>query len=250
MGTAWLHSTANIVTAFLVSWFLILLMYRLIPDTRVHWRPAMVGSFFAALAWEIGKWAFGIYVQVVAKNSIYGSLALLPLLMFWIYITWCVALLGIKVSYIQQYWPLLKRRFLLTGRGRGAGLSDLRWVLALGILLQNSFKSGKVTQVDEASELLMLPNEVTLELMMALEAGGLVHATTRGGYSLARPPESITAFDLLAAARAIFQVPPDLANEAPHVHTYPNSPALIQFEQLESDWARSHTLAQLADSKT
>jgi membrane protein len=202
----------------------------------------MSGAFFAALSWEIGKWAFGIYVQMVAKNSVYGSLALLPLFMFWIYITWCLTLVGLKIAYVLQYWPLLKRQFFFTRAGRTTGMSDLRWVLSLGILLHARFRQGKETQVTEAAELLMLPNDVAGELMMALEKAGLIHATKRSGYTLARPPESITAHDLLTAARVMCQVPPDLANEC---HTPAHSPALRELERIETDWAKGHTLVAL-----
>ena len=246
VGAAWLLSTANILTGFLVSWLMILLMYRIIPDTRVNWRPALVGAFLAALAWEVGKWGFGLYVQTTAKNSVYGSLALLPLFMFWIYISWCVALLGIKVAYIQQFWPMLKRHFFFTRAGRGSGITDLRWVLTLGILMNNRFKLGKATHIEQAAEILMLPNDITGELMLALEKAGLVHCTTRGEYSLARPAEKITADDLLNAARGMCRVPPDLSKDAPHVQTSPNSPALAELDQLETTWAKAHTLADLS----
>jgi membrane protein len=185
-------------------------------------------------------------VQIVAKNSVYGSLALLPLFMFWLYITWCVALLGLKLSYVLQYWPLLKKRFFFTRGGYSNGMSDLRWVLSLGVVLHNRFKTGKSTHIDEAAELLMLPNDITGELMLSLEKAKLVHATSRGAYSLARPAETITAYDLLTAARLMCQVPPDLANESSHVKTYPNSPALGELERIEAEWAKRHTLVDLA----
>jgi uncharacterized BrkB/YihY/UPF0761 family membrane protein/DNA-binding IscR family transcriptional regulator len=241
-------STVQVISGFIVSWVLILLLYRLIPDTHVNWRPAIIGSFLAAVAWEVGKWAFGLYVQRAVRNSWYGSLALLPLFMFWIYITWSVVLIGLEVTYIQQYWPLLKRRFFFTRAG-GAGatlVSDLRWVLSIGVLVYKQFKQGKVTEVHEAAELLMLPNDITGMLLDGLENAGLMHEVREGAYALARPAESITAHDLLTAARALCQAPPELAKEQPHVRTYPVSPAVKELEELETAWAKSHALPALA----
>jgi len=44
-----------------------------------------------------------------------------------------------------------------------------RWVLSLGVLLSKRFDAGQTTQTNEAAELLMLPNDITSELMFALE---------------------------------------------------------------------------------
>jgi membrane protein len=240
-------STVTALSGFFVSWLLILLLYRLVPDSKVKWRPLLVGSFLAAVSWELGKWAFGLYVQHAAKNSWYGSLALLPLFMFWIYITWSVVLLGLELTFVQQYWPSLKRQFFFSRCAGGAGhLSDLRWVLSLGVLVYRQFKQGKVTEVSEAAELLMLPNDVTARLLDGLENAGLMHEVRDGAYALARPPDSITAQDLLTAARALCQVPPELAREVAHVQAYPTSPAVQELERLEDTWAKNHALPALA----
>ena len=253
VGAGWFLSAANVITGFAVSWLLVLLLFKLIPDTRVNWRPAALGSFLAALAWEIGKWAMGLYVNRALRNSWYGSIALLPLFMLWIYMTWSVVLLGLEFTYLQQYWPMLKRRFFFT-RGAGKGmvmLSDIRWVLPLGALLYKRFQAGKAITVEEAADLLMLPNDVTGELLLCLEQAGLVHSlgARSGGYTLARPAESITAHDLLSAARSISQVPPEIVKSAAsdsHVRTFAQSAAVRELEEVEAAWARTRTLAQLA----
>jgi membrane protein len=254
VGAGWILSGVNIVTGFAISWLLILFMYRLSPEARVRWRPAALGSFLAAGAWEIGKWAFGLYVATAAKNSWYGSLALLPLFMLWIYITWSVVLIGLEITYVRQYWALLKRRYLFirasrhneVGGGHEEGLSDLRWVLALGVLLQRRFKEGRPLPIDEAAETLMVPNEVSRELLETLQRAGLLHVTAERAYVLARPPESITAYDLLAAARAACHVPPELAREMPEDKRYPESAGLKEYEKLETEWAKGKTLVDLA----
>ncbi len=250
-GSSWVISTMQMVSAFAVSWLVILLLYKLIPDTHVKWRPAIIGAFVAAISWEIGKWAFGMYVQRAVRNSWYGSLALLPLFMFWIYITWSVVLIGLELTYVQQYWPMLKRRFFFLRAG-GAGttmVSDLRWVLSLGAYLYRQFKLGKMTEVHEAAEALMLPNDIVEVLLEGLECSGLVHEVRPGAYALARPPESITAHDLLVAARGLCQVPPELMKEASHATTYRVSEAVKSLEELENSWAKVHALPALAGEK-
>ncbi len=242
---AMLISPAQAASAFAISWLLIFLLFKLVPDTQVNWRSAGLGSLVAALLWEIGKWGFGLYVEHSVKGSWYGSLGLIPLFMLWIYLTWTMVLLGLHVAYIHQYYPMLKRQFFYT-RQCAVQISDIRWVFALGILLYRHFRQGKPLRGPEAAEQLLLPNDVTLELLEGLRTAGIVHEVHAGGYALARPPETITALDLLSAARNLCQLPPELVNDqARPLPTH--SAAMASFDRLENNWAKSHTLPALAD---
>ncbi len=239
-----LLSPAQAISGFGVSWLLIFLLFKLVPDTLVRWRSAAIGSLVAAVLWELGKWGFGLYVQHSVKGSWYGSLGLIPLFMLWIYLTWTMVLLGLHVAYVHQYYGMLKRQYFYT-RHCAVQISDIRWMYSLGVLLYRRFKEGKAVLAAEAAETLLLPNDVTGQLLEGLEAAGIVHEVRGGGYVLARPPEMITAFDLLAAARAMCQVPPELAREGSR-GVGNASAAMEAFDRLENGWAKGHTLAALA----
>src|SRR5690606_5390189 len=82
-------------TALGASWILLLVLYTLMPNTNVAVKPAVIGSFVGAVLWEIGKWGFGLYVsRALPYSALYGSLGLIPLFLFWVYITWVVVLFG------------------------------------------------------------------------------------------------------------------------------------------------------------
>ena len=101
-------------------------------------------------AWELCKWGFGVYVNWTVRGANwYGPFVMLPLFMLWIYLTWSAILLGLHVAYMHQYYPLLKRQYFFTRMGRSA-ISDLRWVLPLGVLLYRQFKGGKDYAYDAA----------------------------------------------------------------------------------------------------
>ena len=109
----WALLPFDILASFLFSWLLVFLLYKLIPDTRVNWKSALLGSFIAAVLWEAGKWGFGIYIRRALAHSWYGSLALIPLFMLWIYLTWCAILLGLQSAYLHQFFPTAKAPLLL-----------------------------------------------------------------------------------------------------------------------------------------
>ncbi len=137
--------------------------------------------------------------------------------MFWIYCTWNFILAGLQITYIHQFFPTLARERRL-GLSTRTPLADLNWVLPLGVLLYQRFQVSLPTSADDAAESLGLPGDIADLLLKALHHNHLVHAVDHAGpheaaapaYTLARPPEQITAQDLLTAARALcppLQVP-------------------------------------------
>ena len=103
-------------------------------------------------------------------------------------------------------------------------------------------------QVSELASKEGLPIKFLEQILMQLKAAGYLESKRgkHGGYLLARPPENITAHDLLCAARSLCQVPPELAKETAHVQTYPISEAVKKLDDLEESWARSNALPALA----
>jgi membrane protein len=69
----------------------------------VRWTAALVGSLLAAVLWVIAKWAFEMYVVMAMPYSeLYGSLALVPLFLFWLYMIWWIVLMGLEVVAFRQ----------------------------------------------------------------------------------------------------------------------------------------------------
>ena len=92
-------SLAGVLVTFTISWLLLLLAYTVVPDARVRLRPALAGAFVAAVLWETGKFAFREYLGFATGYSqFYGSLALIPIFLLWVYITWVCVLFGIQLS--------------------------------------------------------------------------------------------------------------------------------------------------------
>lgn len=82
-----------------ISTTLLLIVYTTVPNTRVHLGPALLGAAIAAIMWESGKWGFTTYVHYSAGYSrLYGSLALIPLFLLWVYLTWLIVLFGLQLA--------------------------------------------------------------------------------------------------------------------------------------------------------
>jgi membrane protein len=87
------------------------LLYMLVPNRYVDWRDAVWGGVVAAIAFEIAKRLFAMFVrQFPTYAVIYGALAALPLFLLWIYVSWMITLIGalltaaLPVVKYERWW--------------------------------------------------------------------------------------------------------------------------------------------------
>jgi membrane protein len=87
------------------------LLYIIVPNRDVDWRDAAWGALLAALAFEVAKRGFAVFImQVPAYSKIYGALAALPLFLVWIYLCWMITLAGallaaaLPVVKYERWW--------------------------------------------------------------------------------------------------------------------------------------------------
>ena len=75
------------------------LLYAVLPSRHVPWRSALAGGLVAALAFEAAKRGFVLYVtNVPTYQRVYGAVAVLPLFLVWIFVSWVVVLFGAAVT--------------------------------------------------------------------------------------------------------------------------------------------------------
>jgi membrane protein len=87
------------------------LLYMLVPNRYVDWRDAAWGGLVAAIAFEVAKRLFGMFVrQFPTYAVVYGALAALPLFLLWIYLSWMITLVGalltaaLPVVKYERWW--------------------------------------------------------------------------------------------------------------------------------------------------
>jgi membrane protein len=87
------------------------LLYMTVPNRWVDWRDALWGGLVAAIAFEIAKRVFAIFIrQFPTYAIIYGALAALPLFLLWMYLSWLITLVGalltaaLPVVKYERWW--------------------------------------------------------------------------------------------------------------------------------------------------
>lgn len=100
VGSHWVvHRYLWGVLPFVVTLVGLFAMYVLVPNRQVPWRYAGIGALLAALLFAFAKWAFATYVRSVPSyQQIYGQLAVIPIFLVWVYLSWVIVLLGASIT--------------------------------------------------------------------------------------------------------------------------------------------------------
>jgi len=79
----------------LIEFAAIAAIYRVVPHRTIKLRYAVAGALLATVLLELIKWALGWYLGGFnSYQNIYGQVAVLPILLLWIYLGWVAILLG------------------------------------------------------------------------------------------------------------------------------------------------------------
>ena len=179
------------------------LFYKLMPNTRVHFSAAFVGGALAGTVWHLfNVTSFYLGSRAVNASKVYGSLALVPLLMLGLYVVWVIVLFGAQVAYaFQNRAAYLQEKMTEAVNQRGREFIALRLMTCIGQRFQRGEKPGTVADI---AAQLGIPTRLVHQVMQTLVAAQLVVETAGAelAYTPARPLEIITAHHILLAVRA------------------------------------------------
>jgi len=190
-------SVANSMLPGIIILIGFFLLYRFLPNTRVRTYSALTGAAIATLFYELFKSIFIFYTgKVVHYDVVYGSLAIIPLLMVWINLSWVVVLLGVEISFVIQHFNVL------LDKGKHIEFSrPQKDMLAYQILFQvtQAFRGKRPpVSLGEWSHQYGIPPAILEETFDQLRNGGIVMRTGERGEKLllTRDPDFIHLNDI------------------------------------------------------
>lgn len=166
----------------LASSFLFVLMYKFIPLPTVRWRNTIVPGLLAGTLFTLLQ---QFYVQsqlfLSSYNAVYGSFALLPLLMMWLYLTWTIGLGGALLCYVLQCGEDLDVEYgeMLSHKTR-----DVVDLLLLQSITQRFLRGEASLSTRELAQRLRLSVGLVGEELQRLERIGLICHLGEGGESV------------------------------------------------------------------
>ncbi|MCB9703827.1 MAG: YihY/virulence factor BrkB family protein [Myxococcales bacterium] len=193
------------ITPMLTTGMAMVLVNRFMPATTVRWKPALIGGLTAALFFEIGKRGFATYIAVIANyESVYGSLAILPVFTVWTYASWLLVLLGVEVAYVVQHMPVVAHDGYVHPSVRRRGTAEVgsgrvaaRLMLAIADHFDRQHGGSTLPQLEARYQIGLARISTIVE---RLEAAGYLLETNaeETSYIPARPLDQIRVRDILA----------------------------------------------------
>jgi membrane protein len=168
----------------------IALSYYIIPYRRIRLHHAAIGAIVAALLYDVLRWGFALYFKLFPSyQTLYGAVAVIPLLLVWLYLVWCAVLLGAQISAALPEW-LAQRRL---GQ-RTDARPTVRLTAALSLLhgLYLASKTGKPVETE------MLTADVSEEagsaerVLETLHEAQMIARSNEDSWVLSRDPSDLT----------------------------------------------------------
>ena len=109
-ATQWSWRFGFEIVAFLFSTVLFYLVFKILPGRRIYWRTALVAATFCALAFEVAKRLFALYLaRFLTFDRVASDANAVAFVLFilWIYYTAYVFLLGGEVA---ETYDLIRMR--------------------------------------------------------------------------------------------------------------------------------------------
>jgi len=94
----------NALTLAVVS-SIFAIIFKVLPDVNLKWKPAIVGALFTAVLFSLGKYAIGIYIETGNPGSAFGAASSLIVILLWIYYTSIILYFGAEFTqaYAERY---------------------------------------------------------------------------------------------------------------------------------------------------
>lgn len=97
---AWLAAViSNIITIGIVM-LLFAVIFKVLPDAELQWRDVLIGAFFTAVLFLIGKYMINLYLSQSSTVSAYGAAGAIVLIILWVYYSAIILFYGAEFTKV------------------------------------------------------------------------------------------------------------------------------------------------------
>lgn len=167
-------------------------LYYAVPNHPVRPLHAVAGGYAAALVFSLMQRAFGMFIaQFPTYTLIYGTFAVLPIFLLWLYLSWIVVLLGALVAATLPAFVERRRRV-----ARFPGSEAWAAVILL-VQLARAQRIGSSISFTGLRDQAGLSEHDAETLLGKLGEAGWTTRSESGDWVLTRAPELIRISDII-----------------------------------------------------
>jgi membrane protein len=199
-----LSHIAPTILSYIVATVAFFLLYYVIPNTKVSFKAAVWGAAVGALVWMAAKGIFGYCVtEFGLYRSVYGVMALIPMTVVWIYITWLTVLFGLQMTYTTQHLKTLDAAEIETPRKTEERfIANDMTIINVVREIAEAFEDNQVpVSPDAICSKLAIPAEFGQKILDHLVESRIIVKTSEPevGFLPARDPAKIKLSDIAEA---------------------------------------------------
>jgi membrane protein len=102
-GQAILLQGTGLIILFMIITMLFSIIYKVLPDAKIHWRDAVIGSSFTGILFLLGKFLIGFYLGNSRLGNTYGAAASIIIVLLWVYYSGIILYFGAEFTKV---WAL------------------------------------------------------------------------------------------------------------------------------------------------
>ena len=95
---------------YIVFWVLMTLffsaLYSYIPNKKLPFKEQIPGACITSVAWSVFSFAFSVYLELSSAYSVYGSMAILIIMMVWLYFCMYIVFVG---AFLNRYFQPINK---------------------------------------------------------------------------------------------------------------------------------------------
>ena len=100
-GAAFVAHLLDIVVSFAFVTLLFAMIYKFVPDVKIHWKDVWIGAALTSILFTVGKFLIGLYLGGSGVASAYGAAGSLITILLWVFYSSLIFLLG--AEFTQGY---------------------------------------------------------------------------------------------------------------------------------------------------
>ena len=176
---------------FLLTSVAFTLLYYVVPNRPVEPRHALLGGLLAAVAFELMKRGFALYIaKFPTYTLVFGAFAAIPIFLLWVYFSWVVIVVGALIAALAPDFGVLRDS---TGRSSGSGFEVS---LALLLVLAQAQRGPEVLELKQIAQRVALTRDRVEPLLERMAILGWLAKSAGDRYVLAYDPEKLRVADV------------------------------------------------------